>query len=260
MLLEQIELYLAQCRDVRRLSQHTLAAYRIDLMCFAGQVRAEFDLDASTVRTCLIRIAEDRRLAPRTVKRRIAAIRAFLKNTNSQLASETFGTWNLPIKSPSQLPRAVARADLNALLKPARMIADCSAMATTRLCLSLLAATGLRVSELCALRFNSVRVENGEILVNGKGARERVVIIVNAAIRHALAEHIRTLPAIDEPNACLFRNRRGKALAPQCLRLRLHALVREAQVSRRITPHMLRHTAATLLLEEGVYASGEGHG
>jgi site-specific recombinase XerD len=53
-------------------------------------------------------------------------------------------------------------------------------------------------------------------------------------------------------DAPLFRNQRGTAITPQCVRLRLHALTRGVKIGKRITPHMLRHTAATLLLEGGV--------
>jgi len=122
----------------------------------------------------------------------------------------------------------------------------------TRLCLSLLACTGLRVSELCSITVGQVRTDTGEIGVLGKGSRERVVIVANTDVRKALSRHMQSLPDRGEPDAALFRNSRGRSMTPQCLRLRLHALVRRSRVGRSVTPHMLRHTAATLLLEGGV--------
>lgn len=286
----QIASYLEHCRNVRRLSQHTVAAYSGDLAQFAAVLatarlgalaaavtaiavepssveavvsdvqaaahpvvaEAATSPTAADIRACLARIAQDKRLAPRSVKRRIAAIRAFLRATDPALALETFATWKLAIRAPAQLPRAIARAELKSLLKRAELEGPQASRATTRLCLNLLAATGLRVSELCALTLGSVGADCGELTVRGKGARERVVAIVNADLRQSLAAHIRALPDDGQAQLPLFRNTRGRPLTPQCLRLRLHALARRARIGRRITPHMMRHTAATLLLEGGV--------
>jgi site-specific recombinase XerD len=209
-------------------------------------------LSPALIRAALTRIAEDRKLAPRSVKRRIAAIRAFLRATHPALAAETFASWKLALRAPALLPRAVARSELKSLLKRAELESPSGPRATTRLCLNLLAATGLRVSELCALTAASVAPQCGELTVRGKGARERVVAIVNAELRQALAAHIRALSYKGEESGALFRNARGRPLTPQAFRLRLHALARRARIGRRITPHMMRHTAATLLLEGGV--------
>jgi integrase/recombinase XerD len=88
---------------------------------------------------------------------------------------DTLGSWKLPIRTPTRLPRAISRSDLTALLRvPSRKAPSSEAgWRTTQLCLRLLTATGLRVSELCSLRTGSVRLQTGEILVSGKSARER---------------------------------------------------------------------------------------
>jgi integrase/recombinase XerD len=117
--------------------------------------------------------------------------------------------------------------------------------------LSLLASTGLRVSELCAVKLSDVRPSTGEISVLGKGSRERVAIIANQRVRKLLADYIHGLDRA-EGSAPLFQNRRGRRLTPQCLRLRLHSLCATSRLGQRVTPHMLRHTAATMLLEGGV--------
>ena len=246
--------YLDRCRNVRRLSPHTISAYENDLAQFAARLSKKVGLTAAAIRACLSRIAEDRRLAPRTVKRRIASVRAFLRAVDQPLALETFGTWKLSIRTPAQLPRAIDRANLGTLLRGARtqQREGHGRHDDTHLCLSLLAATGLRVSELCALRVGSVKPHSGEIIVSGKGSRERVVIVANSRVRKQLADRILAVAGNAQSDAPLFRNSRGRPMTPQCLRLRLHSLVRRSGIGGAITPHMLRHTAATLLLEEGV--------
>ena len=247
-----IDRYIDRCRGARRLSVHTVAAYKNDLCQFCASVRTQPDLTADAVRLCLTRMAEDQKLSPATVRRRVASVRAFLRATNETLALETFGTWRLAIRMPKRLPKAISRQDLDALLKSKKDNRIGSSATCTSLCLSLLAATGLRISELCSLTLGQIKPQSGEITVFGKGARERVVIVANANVRSALALHIRSQPNCDNPQTPLFLNSRGRPLSPQCLRLRLHSLRKGLRLNGRITPHMLRHTAATLLLEGGV--------
>ncbi len=241
--------YLYGCRKVRRLSEHTISAYKNDL----GQFVAAFSMSErptpAAIQAYISQMAEDTRIAPSTVKRRIASIRAFLRCTDEELAAGTFATWKLKQRTAKRLPKAIAKSELAALLKSATTASE--ADGTITVCLSLLAATGLRVSELCALKMRDVHVESGEIRVFGKGARERVVIIANRAVRTSLKRYVESVSKGDLDNP-LFYNSRGRPLTPQCFRLRLHSLVKRSRLGKRVTPHMLRHTAATLLLEGGV--------
>jgi site-specific recombinase XerD len=247
-----IRTYLDHCRNVRRLSSHTVDAYENDLLQFAVSISRE-QLTPVVVRRRLTEMAEHPGWAPTTIKRKIAAVRAFIRATDETLALHTFGSWKLKIRMPMRLPKAIARRELATLLKLADLRSKSATNSdnTTYMCLSLLASTGLRVSELCALRICDVRPTTGEIVVMGKGARERVAIIANQHVRRSLARYIEDIDR-SYPTGSLFRNRRGRPLSPQCLRLRLHGISRRTVPGRRVTPHMLRHTAATLLLEGGV--------
>lgn len=249
---EFVDRYLEHSRSVRRLSANSINAYKNDLEQFAAYLGST-ELSAGVIRAALTQIAEDARLAPATVKRRVASVRAFLRSIDPSLALETFGSWKLSIRAPKRLPKAIAGSELNLLLRFSATDGGISSREcdTTHLALSLLAATGLRVSELCALRIGQVISGSGDIKVLGKGSRERVVIIANVRVRKALADYIASLGNV-APDAPLFRNSAGRPLTPQCLRLRLHSIARRSRIGKAITPHMLRHTAATLLLEGGV--------
>src|SRR5437868_7007544 len=97
-LVNRVASYLDHCREIRRLSEHTLSAYRIDLGQFCAAMRAEEILTASAVRGYLTSLAEGSRYSVATIRRKFAAVRAFLKATDEQLALETFGTWKLKIR------------------------------------------------------------------------------------------------------------------------------------------------------------------
>lgn len=249
---QTIENYLEHCRSVRRLSAHTVSAYAIDLRQFAEGLPDD-TLTPEAVRKRLTEMAAHPKWTPRTITRKVASVRAFIRATDEELALAAFGLWKLRIRLPTQLPKAMHRRDLAALLRSAcrRYESRATGSKTTYVCLSVLAATGLRVSELCSLRMVDVNPATGELFVMGKGSRERRVLIANGQVRSLLSDYLSGLAGRNGPTDPLFRNIRGRALSSQCLRLRLHALTKSV-LGNRVTPHMLRHTAATMLLEAGV--------
>lgn len=248
-----IECYLAHCKTIRRLSDHTVRAYRGDLEQFMHLLAGQ-PADTSNIVKVLNLIAENAAYNVTTIKRKISVCRAFLQAVDEELAYDVRKEWKVKFRSPMRLPKAVTRTKLSAILRSARrdLATSVADDGTTHLALSVMAATGLRVSELCAMCLPDVNPRTGEIKVFGKGSKERVVAVVNSRVRTALARHIRVRLKAAGPKAAVFCNARGRPLSPQCLRLRLHRITREAGVSDRVTPHMLRHSAATLLLEGGV--------
>lgn len=120
--------------------------------------------------------------------------------------------------------------------------------------LQLMVATGIRVGELTRLRLDDVTPDGAAVRIHGKGSRDRIAYVPDAALAAAIAtlRASRARSASGAGASPLFVNRRGTALRPQSIRARLRTLAQAAGVSRRVTPHMLRHTAATLLIETGV--------
>lgn len=249
--------YLDRCRYDRRLSDNTVRAYQSDLEQFCdaiGRTKQLTDISPDVIREHLLKMARNRDVSPSTVKRRLAAIRSFVRDADEALAQRTFGLWRLPIRTPQRLPRALSRADLASLLTTGARASRTrtGSVETTLLCLTILAATGLRVSELCSLQAQHVDADKGELRVMGKGSRERIVFLPDPILRAQLATHVEALRHGATLNPYLFKNRRGRPMTPQCLRLRLHRLAQSKALKATVTPHMLRHTAATLLLEAGI--------
>jgi integrase/recombinase XerD len=111
-------------------------------------------------------------------------------------------------------------------------------------------ATGIRVGELCAIKLSDVSPDCATIRIYGKGARDRVVYVTDPVLRQGLARLMNIRRAQELPS--LLINRRGSPMRPQSVRAKLRKIAGQAGLQRRVTPHMLRHTAATLLIETGV--------
>ena len=118
--------------------------------------------------------------------------------------------------------------------------------------IGLLFATGVRVSELCSLRTDTVNLSTGEIIIYGKGSKERVIQISNQAVLSAVSLYYIANAADIEASGWFFINRRRHRLSDQSVRNMINKYVGIAGINQHITPHMIRHSFATLLLEEDV--------
>lgn len=118
--------------------------------------------------------------------------------------------------------------------------------------LELLFVGGLRVSELCCLTFHDFSLEHCAVMVHGKGNKERLIYLENEEVISALNRYIyfRRKAEIDLPY--LFITKFGQMLSTQAVRNLVAKYVRLSGINKNITPHVFRHTFATLLLEEGV--------
>ena len=119
--------------------------------------------------------------------------------------------------------------------------------------IELLFATGVRVSELSNLSQNNIDLEEGFIKVVGKGNKERVIQICNKEMISVLDQYSNIAKNYrNNSTNCFFVNRLGKQLSEQSIRYVVKNLSMLATINKHITPHVFRHSVATLLLEEGV--------
>lgn len=191
-------------------------------------------------------------LSSESVYLEIAALRAFYRFAENEkiLPANIAENLSLP-RRWKRLPKALTNDEIEKLLAPENPVSP------QNLCdqaiLELAYASGLRLSELKNLRLEQLHLESGFINVIGKGNKERVVPVGKKAVE-ALNRYIATArPKLVTPKSPgnVFLTKRGTPFASVTLWLRIKNRVRRAGVARNITPHMLRHSFATHLLEHG---------
>ena len=246
--------YVNRMRVARSASEHTLRAYQSDLRDYAGFLMARnlCHRKQETIIAYAGHLLEERLSAPRTIRRRMACLRGFYKDLvrKGAIGRSPFADLEMQLPRPRSLPRGLSRTEAALLVRLGRRrLRDESGEPdgkTFALAVLVLVSVGLRVGELVQLRSQDFDLESGSLHVRGKGQRERRVFLVDAELRMAVGD--------------LATRRSGLPLfgcgdlgwTTQTVRRLLREFAAAAGLDRRITPHMLRHTCATLLLEDGV--------
>jgi integrase/recombinase XerD len=261
-LLDQVERFLDHLAVERGLSGHTVAAYRRDLVryarfCLARGLEDAGDADEDTLSAFVADLSsrshgEGRPYRVSSVARALAAVRSFHRFLLVEgEAMRDPGPGAVRPRVPRALPRPLSVGDVGRLLEaPAgqdpRALRD-------RAILETLYGAGLRVSELTALDVDDLDLEAGSIRVVGKGRKERIVPLGSHAGAAIGAYLSRSRPALasGRSRAALFLNARGGRLSRQGCAGILRAWARRAGLTVRVTPHTLRHSFATHLLEGG---------
>jgi integrase/recombinase XerD len=193
-----------------------------------------------------------RRLSGESVYLEIAALRAFYKFAENEKLLPQNAAENLSLpRRWKRLPKSLTDEEIQKILMPETP--DNPENLCNRAILELAYASGLRLSELKNLRLEQLHLEAGFINVIGKGNKERVVPVGKKAVE-ALTRYLDTArPKLVTPKspASVFLTKRGTPFASVTLWLRIKNRVHRAGIARNITPHMLRHSFATHLLEHG---------
>jgi integrase/recombinase XerD len=194
-----------------------------------------------------------RRLSSESVYAEIAAIRAFYRYAENEklLPQNVAEHLSLP-RRWKRLPKALTDAEIKKLLEPEKVKVTPRSLCDDAI-LELAYASGLRRAELCSLRVEQLHLEAGFINVIGKGNKERVVPVgkkADDALKHYL-EKGRGIFVRPHSPGNVFLTTRGTAFSSMTLWKRIKDRVRNRCMGRNITPHMLRHSFATHLLEHG---------
>lgn len=192
------------------------------------------------------------KMSSESIYLQIAALRAFYKYTENEKILPVNVAENLSLpRRWKRLPKALTNSEVDQLLKPLPM--ETPEALCDQAILELAYASGLRLSELRNIRLEQLHLEAGFINVIGKGNKERVVPVGKVAVE-AINRYLNVArPKLVTPKspAALFLSRRGKPFAAVSMWWRVKRRVKLAGIARNVTPHMLRHSFATHLLEHG---------
>jgi site-specific recombinase XerD len=242
----------------KNLSEHSIKAYKIDIYQFIEWLKKNNKLDYLELDIVKTYTAElIRQYLRSTASRKIAALRVFLKYLNREklINFNPSKTLTAPGKIRN-LPVFLDENEVNKLF----LVPDITTFKGIRdlAILEMLYATGLRVSELCSLNFSNLNLEENEIIVMGKGARERIVLIshkarrtLNHYIEKAYDELSKGNNSSDNPSCPLFINHKGFRITPRSIERIVKETAQKAGIKKNISPHTLRHSFATSLLNGG---------
>ena len=252
--------YLEYCELRKRLDAKTLKAYRIDLnqyLVFSSKFPQYFS--RQTV-DCFITDLH-KQYKPKTIKRKIASLKAFFHymEYNELLNSNPFTNLDVHFREPKLLPKTIPFHSIQTFLTTMYTQKESAASEYQLHCcirdiavIELLFATGMRISELCSLKPSDIDLKSNNILIYGKGAKERILQVGNPEVISAL----NTYQHVFEKEIILcgyfFVNRLHHKLSDQSVRYMINHYAKLAGIAQHITPHMFRHSFATLLLEQDV--------
>ena len=245
----KLQTYLQFCRTEKGLSANTLEAYRRDLLDFARFVKFSppdgISVDALRAYLDALRV---RGMSNRSIARRITALRGFFQFANE--GSDPTELLRTP-KIGSPLPKFLDAGAVDRLL--ASPAGDSATGMRDRAMFDLLYATGVRVSELISLRVADLDELSGTVRVVGKGDKQRLIPVGRQALRSVEAYRNGARAALlkGRVSPYLFVSSRGTRLTRQAFWKLLRAAGRKAGIFRNLSPHTMRHTFATHLLERG---------
>ncbi len=251
----ELALWLEALAVERGLAVNTISAYRGDLTRLGDWLertqRVELPGASSPQLAAHLRELHKAGEAPRSIARRLAAMRGFYAYQVEEGIRSDDPTVHL--EAPARLrrlPRFLSEAEVGRLLGAPD--GSTAASLRDRAMLELLYATGLRVSELVGLQLAQLRLDGGYLVAFGKGSKERIVPVGEAAEKALRRYLLEARPHLVRGRSdAVFVSRLGRAMARQTFWRILKAHGRAAGVEGRLSPHMLRHSFATHLLAHG---------
>lgn len=256
--------YLTFCRSQKRLDSKTLKAYSIDLKQFAAFLTPNY---VNNVLLINREVLENfiaflhNSYMPKTVKRKLASLKAFFHFLEYRdfIEINPFNKMQIRFREPLLLPKTIPLHTIELFLSTiysshANAKTDFQKRQTARdiAVIELLFATGMRISELCSLKYKDIDLYDRVVRIYGKGAKERQLQICNDCVISALENYICIYQTTPKDDNYFFINTSGARMSEQSVRNMIVKYCNLAGISQHITPHMFRHSFATLLLEEDV--------
>lgn len=242
----------------KNFSKHTAKAYCSDILDFLLWIG---DTDVGEVTLAKVReylhFIQKFNYKKNTIARKIASLRTFYKFLYREKRSDSNPAMSLNApKRAKSLPKFLTPFEVEQILNNINI--ETPAGFRNKAILELLWATGMRVSELSGLNFEDLNLEENEIRVFGKGAKERIILVTDRA-KSFLERYIKTARPIiakgytvsENEDSPVFINSTGFRLQTQSIRKAINEVVDKIQLPKHVTPHIFRHSFATHLIENG---------
>ncbi len=241
----------------KRYSAHTITSYQKDLLDFAGYLDTQFggvqlkDIRHSFVRSWLANL-KDKGLSAKSIVRKISSLKSFFKYH--------LRTGNIDVspmekiitpKTPKRLPVFIKEADTEMMFKTLNIISEDWKSLNAKVLITLFYTTGMRLAELISLRENQVYLSRSQIKVLGKGNKERLIPISREVVK--MIEEYIELKRKEFENApeTLLVTDKGKKIYPKYAYLMVNQVLSQLSTLDKKSPHVLRHTFATHLMNKG---------
>ena len=253
---DYVDSYYSYLAVIKGLSKNTLESYIRDCKKFILYLKKDNVFELSKIKHShildFLTELKYKKLKPRTIARYIVSIKQFFKYLLIEKIITEDPTINIRTPKLSvSLPDILSLQEIEELLESPDDSTNIGQRDSTML--EVLYGTGIRVSELINLKLNSLNFDLGYIMVMGKGSKERIVPLGSIALRKVkfYIENTRTSLLKSKISDYLFLNRNGKRMTRQGFWKNLRQYVIKSGINKTVTPHTIRHTFATHLLERG---------
>lgn len=259
--------FIRHCKFEKNLSDKTIKAYQTDLsqlslfLTTSNLIKVTKSLSKFELRQYLESLAS---LKPKSIKRKMATVKAMFNylEFDEQIDVNPIRKMRISIKEPKVIPKVMELKEIEKILKAAyqyrKLIKERDSYSYLEalrniVVIELLFSTGGRVSEIANLKENDINLRTGEIIINGKGNKQRIIQVCNEEllVLFRLYKKLWANRILLAGNNFLV-NRFNKKMSDQSIRLLVKKLYKKAGITRHITPHIFRHSFATLLLEKDV--------
>ena len=248
---DDLENYLKYLKYNKNYSDNTINSYQEDIMEYLNYLKREclslYDVKYSDIRF-LLEYYDSIKLSNTSIRRKISSLKGFYKYLcrGGKVLDNPFSYVTLP-KREKKLPQYL---NYNEMIEIFDVIDTSNLLGLrNRLIMELLYATGIRVSELVNIKINDIDISNLSITVTGKGDKTRIVFF-NKVVKELLNKYIKESSEIRK-NDYLIINQHGKQITTRGIRLIMNKVIDETSIIKHVHPHILRHTFATHLLNNG---------
>lgn len=270
---DSIEKFLNAILVERNLSERTIKAYKSDLKLlnktFWKKDIREITLDE--IREFIGFLENNHRYKDSTIKRKIATLKVFFMSLEDEgiIVDSPMRKIKRKYKIAIRLPKVMSARELKKLLRATyrevnlieafeglhfqqnKFNGKATRAYRDRAILEILFSTGVRIGELVALNLNDINLQERIILIFGKGRKERMIYISSDEVRMAIKEHMKMRKSIPTTSQALFLNKNNRRLSIYSVENIFKKYCKKARIKNHYTPHCLRHTMATMLLNNG---------